>query len=274
MIKKLKLLSGGAIFSAILCTCVYGLAFEDAEEDLISGYLYEYGMKLYKEGHISDAIYELKKALILNPQNYKVKSAIRSIFINTKCSFPVAELTVVPSGSICPGQEASFYIDVSRDYALGATSYRWDFGDGTVVGGPAVVSHAYSKGGCYLVKVGLAEEYRRNCIKSLKAVKLRVNTPPVIDLGPNLACCVNSEAIFDGSGSFDHDGDRFTYKWDFGDGETAIGAVVRHAYAKRGSYNVTLKVDDGVGSACSSVSGSFVATVNENPVAVIEIYGD
>jgi immune inhibitor A len=59
------------------------------------------------------------------------------------------------------------------------------------------------------------------------------------------------EAItFDGSGSSD---DRqaasdLTYAWDFGDGETASGQTVQHAYDAAGGYTATLTVTDGNGA--------------------------
>lgn len=62
---------------------------------------------------------------------------------------------------------------------------------------------------------------------------------------------------FDAGGSTDPDGDPLTYAWDFGDTgqESGPPAVVKHTYARRGSYPVTLTVSDGSGgSGRSSVT--------------------
>jgi chitodextrinase len=43
----------------------------------------------------------------------------------------------------------------------------------------------------------------------------------------------------------DPDGDRITYKWDFGDGATSEGRVVTHTYSKKGWRTVQMWVEDG-----------------------------
>lgn len=60
----------------------------------------------------------------------------------------------------------------------------------------------------------------------------------------------------DGSGS-SPTGKLVSYAWDFGDGDVATGPRVQHAYAKPGSYTVTLKVTDDQGRQ-SSVTQSIV----------------
>ena len=55
----------------------------------------------------------------------------------------------------------------------------------------------------------------------------------------------------------DADGDFLRYSWDFGDGETASGALVEHAYAAAGSYTAVVTVSDGTAAA----TGTVVVTV-------------
>ncbi len=61
---------------------------------------------------------------------------------------------------------------------------------------------------------------------------------------------------FSGTGSTDPDaGDSIaTYSWNFGDGFTASGSTVTHAYATAGTYAVTLTVVDSRGKASAPVS--------------------
>jgi PKD repeat protein len=68
-----------------------------------------------------------------------------------------------------------------------------------------------------------------------------VNNPPVASF---THACQGLRCRFDGSGSSDPDGAIARYAWDFGDGATGSGAVVRRIYAAAGTYMVTLKVID------------------------------
>jgi PKD repeat protein len=77
------------------------------------------------------------------------------------------------------------------------------------------------------------------------------NEPPA-DLPPAAAFSVSCQLLtctFDASASEDPDGSISTYRWDFGDGETATTSnpVREHTYAAAGSVSVTLTVTDDDG---------------------------
>lgn len=44
--------------------------------------------------------------------------------------------------------------------------------------------------------------------------------------------------VFDGSGSYDSDGEIVLYNWDFGDDETAEGAIVKHTYKFENNFTI------------------------------------
>ncbi|MEM9921029.1 MAG: PKD domain-containing protein, partial [Bacteroidota bacterium] len=71
------------------------------------------------------------------------------------------------------------------------------------------------------------------------------NQPPVAAF---TSSTTNGEAPlpvrFDASTSTDADGDALTFQWAFGDGNTATGETVNHAYQSAGTYTVTLTVSD------------------------------
>ncbi|WP_420828719.1 S8 family serine peptidase [Halomicrobium salinisoli] len=72
------------------------------------------------------------------------------------------------------------------------------------------------------------------------------NESPTADATASPAEATVGEAIsFDGSGSSDPDGAVERYEWAFGDGSTATGATVEHAYEEAGEYEATLTVTDG-----------------------------
>jgi len=47
--------------------------------------------------------------------------------------------------------------------------------------------------------------------------------------------------------SFDPQGSPLTYAWNFGDGASATGVMVQHAYAAAGTYTLTLNVSSAAG---------------------------
>jgi len=158
----------------------------------------------------------------------------------------------------------------SRDADGDKLSYDWNFGDGNT-GSGAKTSHIYKTGGTYTVSLKVNDGSGSSCSQDTDTVIVKLNRSPVADAGNSLVCCVGSENYFDASNSFDPDGDKLTYHWDFGDGTTGTGVKVQHEYKKPGLYKITLIVDDGSGTFCSKSIDSFEATVNDTPVAVIKV---
>jgi hypothetical protein len=77
---------------------------------------------------------------------------------------------------------------------------------------------------------------------------------PVCDPGGPYGCYPMRAIEFDGRGSYDPDGLIVSYIWDFGDGQTGMGAVVMHQYQSLGTYTVSLLVfdNDGFSSMCQA----------------------
>ena len=94
------------------------------------------------------------------------------------------------------------------------------------------------------------------------------NTPPFAYLsGPSMAHW-GELLTFDGSASYDLDGDPIiSYRWDFGDGTTSTGPVVEHTYSTPGNYTVTLIVSDE--TADSAPATLLIDVTNAAPIAYI-----
>ncbi|WP_081682554.1 PKD domain-containing protein [Marmoricola sp. URHB0036] len=73
--------------------------------------------------------------------------------------------------------------------------------------------------------------------------------------------CAVLACSFDSTGSSDPDGDALTYAWTYGDNATGTGATSSHSYARTGTRNVTLTVNDGTTSI--SITKPVTATYAE-----------
>ena len=99
----------------------------------------------------------------------------------------------------------------------------------------------------------------------------RPNLFPIANAGPDKTTAEGNRVSFNGSESFDPDGDPLTYEWDFGDGSRCppnCGDTdtqnPTHRYADNGNFTVTLTVKDGRGG-----SATDTADVTVNNIAPI-----
>jgi len=98
------------------------------------------------------------------------------------------------------------------------------------------------------------------------------NLPPVaIEEGDdNIEADVGEEIDFDGTPSFDREGDSpLTYAWDFGDDAEDTGPTTSHAFSAPGTYDVTLSVTDPLGQTGTTVVQVQVGEDNRPPVPTL-----
>ncbi|MCK4718758.1 MAG: PKD domain-containing protein, partial [Thermoplasmata archaeon] len=145
--------------------------------------------------------------------------------------------------------------------------YHWDFGDGTTLYGREV-RHVYYGAGDYNVILTVTDDQEAS---STDILPISISSiPPVADAGENRVTYTNTLLVFDGTGSYDPDGEIVSYHWDFADGHTSSGAQPVHSYADDGEYIVVLTVtdDDGV----TDTDTCKVTVLNQPPVASAETY--
>lgn len=100
---------------------------------------------------------------------------------------------------------------------------------------------------------------------ALRFYQTPFNHNPVADPGGPYEGFAKSPLTFDGSKSYDQDGDALAYHWDFGDWSTGVGAAPSHSYFSKGTYTVTLVVSDGYKD--SEPISTTVNLPNHPPVA-------
>ncbi|TQV87584.1 glycosyl hydrolase family 18 protein [Aliikangiella coralliicola] len=95
------------------------------------------------------------------------------------------------------------------------------------------------------------------------------NKPPVANANGPYNAKVNENVSFSSAGSADPDGMIVSYHWDFGDGNSSSEANPVHAYARAGSYSVSLTATDDKGATSSATATVSISddSGNESPVA-------
>jgi len=80
--------------------------------------------------------------------------------------------------------------------------------------------------------------------------------PPPINVDPIAIIQVSTDfgiietnIMFNGSKSYDQDGDELSFFWDFKDGSTSNKKITTHSYKNIGYFNVTLTVEDQKGGS-------------------------
>ena len=144
--------------------------------------------------------------------------------------------------------------------------HEWQFGDGTVKTGEMAV-HAYRNPGLYKVIHTIEDDSGHRCNTATEEFEIRVNARPIAEAGADQRVSIGQDTVFDAGDSSDSDGSLITYRWDFGDGARTTGRQARHAFAKSGTYTVTLEVIDDSDVANSSGTDTMTIVVNEPPVA-------
>ena len=96
------------------------------------------------------------------------------------------------------------------------------------------------------------------------------NWPPVAEAGEAYHGSVGEKISFDGSNSCD-DGNIIEWHWDFGDGSSANGSRVEHAYNKRGIYTITLEVKDESGKIGIGKTAAFIDAWKEGDEWIYDV---
>jgi len=76
---------------------------------------------------------------------------------------------------------------------------------------------------------------------------------------------INQPILFNGSRSYDRDGNIISYLWSYGDGSLQTGAVTAHTYTKTGVYSVSLTVTDDDYASDTYTTTAQIITGNNPP---------
>lgn len=137
-------------------------------------------------------------------------------------------------------------LDASQSYDIDkhAVNFEWLLPDRTRVNKASFTWDAPSGGVHFITLTANDGQGRKNSI-TRETVKILVNRPPAAVVDSLIYSCTGQTILFNGSLSYDPDGDAVSTKWDFGDGSTSTETNPAHVYKTPGYYTVTLLLDDG-----------------------------
>jgi subtilisin len=164
----------------------------------------------------------------------------------------------------CTDLTCSFDGTGSSDSDGSLVGYAWDLGDGTTATG-STVSYTYAAGGNYGVSLTVTDDAGASDSSS-QTVSVSETVSNEAPTAAFTFSCTDLACSFDGTNSFDNDGNITSYAWSFGDGASASGSTTSHTYAVDGSYTATLTVTDDAG-ATDSISQTVSVTASSGGTA-------
>jgi len=187
----------------------------------------------------------------------------------------VVESPVAEAGAdltVCANTQFQFDGTKSRDFDGVVNNYFWDFGDGTT-GGGAKPTKAYTRAGTYRVVLTVTGDQVGDCDNTDNdEVIVTVHEAPVAQFTSLEAAPVRQSISFDASASTSSAsasvGGKITaYEWSFGDGQSASGKIVTHAYERAGKFIAVLTIKTDAQTSCNSATAQKVIAINEAPIA-------
>jgi PKD repeat protein len=192
-------------------------------------------------GETSPLNLTVKKMTDATPECRDIPCAVRNgtFTINNP---PVADAG--PDLTVLSNETVHFNASGSFDPDGVILAYFWDFGDGGNATGCAV-THNYATNGTYTVTLTVTDDTDAT---DNDTCTVTVNIPPTAEAGEDRVVLTNASVEFNGSGSYDPDGELVRYLWDFGDGSNATGCTATHSYTTNGTCTVSLTVTDDQGA--------------------------
>lgn len=135
-----------------------------------------------------------------------------------------------------------------EDTPAAAITYAWSFGDGRT-SAQAAPRHRYADDGVYVVKLTVrdATGHTWNATREITVRNVAPQVAPAASGTPGeLTVTLDANAL-------DLDGSVTRVTWTLGDGATAEGTRVTHAYAAAGTYDVTATATDDDGAQSVAV---------------------
>jgi PKD repeat protein len=194
--------------------------------------------------------------LVATSQNGCTDTLQKDIRISNKAN---PSFSVSPAVS-CINSNIQFTSTSTVNQGDSIIAISWNFGDSPLVFTGNPVIHQYNNPGTYTVT--LTVKTYSDCDTTFTANVTVIESPVANFTFQNV--CLDSAMTFINQSSTPAGTTIDSILWDFGDGNTASGAVVNHTYQSAGAYTVTLTVINSAG--CTNTTQKQV-TVHPRPLA-------
>jgi PKD repeat protein/plastocyanin len=153
--------------------------------------------------------------------------------------------------------------------------YHWDFGDG----GDSFArrpGHTYREPGDYTATVTVTDAYGASATAEVdvEVTDPPANRPPVVEAAAAPQSGLAPLSTLLSAQGTDPDGDRLTYRWDFGDGQAADGRTARHVYLLGGTYTAEVTATDEAGATGTAEVQVVVGNPPANQAPTVQVAAD
>lgn len=173
---------------------------------------------------------------------------------------PISSFTLVNSATQCVGNNSFAFVNSS----INASSYLWNFGDGTTsaLNSP---THTYTGSGTYTVTLTVTNV--NGCTATSSSAVTLLAKPTASFNVANYNSCIDNKTISPVNTSTN----ATNYVWNFGDGILSAVENPVHTYTNAGTYVVTLIASNG--NSCLDTIKKSITIVNK-PVSLFGIGGN
>ncbi|MGE0079122.1 MAG: PKD domain-containing protein [Bacteroidales bacterium] len=127
------------------------------------------------------------------------------------------------------------------DATVGATSWSWNFGDGSDISTEQNPSHTYTNTGSYDVTLIVSDGVNSDTLTRANYITAKLSD---VNFNANVTTGYLPTITFTDASI----GNISLWSWDFGDGTTSTEQNPTHSYTTLGTYTVSLVVSDGTNS--------------------------
>jgi len=153
---------------------------------------------------------------------------------------------IIVTKTLIRSNSQTVLLDASQSYDIDgqALKFDWLLSNGTHRHEASFYWDA-PKGGVHFITLTVDDGQRKKNSIARESIRLLINRPPVAVVDSIIYSCTGMTILFNGSLSYDPDGDPITMQWQFGDGTSSTETNPAHVFTKPGFYSVKLLLSDG-----------------------------